>query len=199
MSKKLIPAIIVIAVLVLGFLLFKPSANDEVATPTPTPAPGASPIDTTNWKTYRNEQYGFEVKYPSYWYLTARNPVGEPYSNLPAGPITFTNYDLSTLKTPFPQIPSWVKIDIYIAIKSQNWSLESSAKEDFLSPQRIKVSELDAIQGIRKPSEGEGGPPLQVFSTVFVKDNLVFSIGMIGDMGEQKDFYNRIVQSLKFI
>ena len=25
-------------------------------------------IDTSNWKTYRNEEYGFEVKYPEEWY-----------------------------------------------------------------------------------------------------------------------------------
>lgn len=29
------------------------------------PCPGEAPIDTSTWKTYRNEQYGFEVRYPS--------------------------------------------------------------------------------------------------------------------------------------
>jgi hypothetical protein len=31
--------------------------------PTPT-----EPIDISDWKTYRNEEYGFEVKYPKDWY-----------------------------------------------------------------------------------------------------------------------------------
>ena len=30
-------------------------------------------IDTTNWKTYRNEQYGFEFKYPKTWVYVSEN------------------------------------------------------------------------------------------------------------------------------
>ncbi len=29
--------------------------------------PPVSTVDTSNWKTYRNEEYGFEVKYPGEW------------------------------------------------------------------------------------------------------------------------------------
>jgi hypothetical protein len=30
-------------------------------------------IDTSNWKTYRNEEFGFEVKYPEGWEITPRS------------------------------------------------------------------------------------------------------------------------------
>jgi len=74
MNKKLILPIIVIAVLVLGFIVFKPSANNEAATQTPTP--GASPIDTSDWKTYRN--VGIELKYPSDWILAEYPDSNQP-------------------------------------------------------------------------------------------------------------------------
>lgn len=46
----------------------KPSSNPVVISQTSQPTPDPSSSDeTANWKTYRNENFGFEVKYPSEW------------------------------------------------------------------------------------------------------------------------------------
>jgi hypothetical protein len=44
---------------------------------------GASRMDTTNWNTYRNSEYGFEVRYPKDWRLAGegsgtQGPTGQP-------------------------------------------------------------------------------------------------------------------------
>jgi len=62
--------VIVIVIVVLGlgsyYLLFHQNLISTKKQPRSTSTVGAVD-ETANWKTYRNEQYGFEVKYPSNW------------------------------------------------------------------------------------------------------------------------------------
>jgi hypothetical protein len=71
--KILIPVIVAVAVILVGgvFLLNQTPAPQPSPTPVPTPTPSPIPIPTptpeipVDWKTYRNEELEFEVRYPS--------------------------------------------------------------------------------------------------------------------------------------
>ena len=61
-----------------GCFLLPQNTNTDV---TPSGVEGSQEeIDTSDWKTYRNEEYGFEIKYPNEWEYTEireGNKVGE--------------------------------------------------------------------------------------------------------------------------
>jgi hypothetical protein len=52
------------------------SQTPEISQPTQEPQQKQEPIDTSNWKTYRNEKYGFEVRYPGNFKINEDKEVG---------------------------------------------------------------------------------------------------------------------------
>ena len=70
---KYLAIVIVFAVIVAAAILLSktmqpaPVEPSSIVQRTLPPSPQSQPLDTANWQTYRNEEFGFEVKYPSEW------------------------------------------------------------------------------------------------------------------------------------
>ncbi len=137
--------------------------------------------ETATWKTYRNEEYGFEVKYPNGWYEKHYYP----------GDLV----ELQNVKD------EGVRISIMIKDNPQKLSLN-----DFLSwcyrdkstcsLEDITVAGVDAAEIIQSVDFGAGWPCIYI-----PKEDKIFAISYAktSSAGDYLPIFNQILSTFKFL
>lgn len=133
----------------------KITPQKSIITPTPLPTPSeskqtpsfetteSSEIDTSDWKTYRNEEYGFEVRYPSHYEIS--NLV---YTNI--GPaITSENVEIIFTDETSPNMYERMNKECREAVSIKNgvlvfkcplgWNMDSGIDFEVFIPREKKL------------------------------------------------------------
>ncbi len=97
-SAKLVTSMFILIILLLGSSVFLFYQNSQLkkqvaALSTPSPTASATSDPTANWKTYKNDKYGFEFKYPTSYQENTK--ISPPESNLDLF-LAFTSQDYET-------------------------------------------------------------------------------------------------------
>jgi len=203
LSLNIVKTIMVVTIFVclgaligaIGYLAMKPKSESVVLQPTEE----ESEIDISDWKIYRNEKYGFEIKYPPNW--------------------DYNEEDISYLHY---VIPRGTKSGIQIRYKPINKTYSSSGKISYV-PVQIKarnfpyqISEYEkevVINGIKfMETEPVPGRPSRIFfaenpkgsGSVMITDFIPVIVELkAGISSREKSSYeaifNQMLSTFKFI
>jgi hypothetical protein len=175
-------------------------------TPQPETPATTGPIDTSNWKVYRSEEYGFELKYPSEYLSLDEETPEEQYS-----PEIKLILDFCCLP----------KIQVIVRENKIHWPLEKFVKE-FLAPnykeifenatiETIRIDENEAYRVTEKDEHSITGAIYSRIYNFLGDENIIISIQAeltkkessekepAISFSEQKKILNQVLSTFKFI
>lgn len=137
-------------------------------------------IDTSNWKTYRNEEFGFEMKYPEDWIIDTKRSnknkiVFSPIKGIP-GSIEAINFEKNTGKLTLEQIIKKKKESFNDVIKKEEFLMINGERACRIETTEFGISRILFIHGDYKyeiESMGHLEKKEVLDSFVFISERLV--------------------------
>ncbi len=177
-------------------------------------APVTNNSENADWKTYRNEQYGFELKYPEDWNEkeSLDNNKGVLLLNTSkeiiiggAAPDDFFSSDGREINPKYTN--DWMGIQIDAYSKPANFSWDSWIKNNFPVVEKYESYNHEGLQGIRV-TELNGlfyGEP-----NIFIEGKKIYNIRLFNDYPYNterdlerdvlvSDYFNQILSTFKFV
>ena len=209
--KKISIIVLVVAIAALaGVVVWQNLAQSKPSSSLPKPSSALPPqanqeqqpqVETAGWKTYRNEQYGFELKYPSEWY--------EKHFSVEPSIVTLQNVDcFFCIYAGGPCGECYPDAGVKIIISAENRQRDISLSELLnqcddkitFDCKNISIAGIDAVRVTRLVDIGAGLPDIYV-----PNGNKIFRINY-GDNSSKKDLresylsiFDQILSTFKFL
>ena len=184
--KWFIPIIVIVGVIVLGLIvwggyeLFKPAPPEE-------------PIiedEFKDWKTYQNEEYGWEVRYPEDWEIDDRNPDSIEIQSWETGKYIARGGLPPDEAKFFIRIIRGLSLQEYAESKISDYST-------LISRNVITFNGYESIKQVYT-STIEGGS--YILAQYILKNDIVYDLSMV-TFSKDEDFiqiFNQILSTFKF-
>ena len=142
-----------------------------------------SDIDTSSWKTYRNEKYGFEVKYPESRPIEYRDNQGEAY-------IRMQNY--TGVDDRISLSPGEYYLEIYISSKSTDVDCPGGY---MIQSKKVMLGTGEGYRGVGQEGGDSGGSSSVLCAS---HDGVTFLVSVTENY-DRRLFTNAILDTFKFV
>ncbi len=197
--------IVVLLVAAGGYFAWK-GKSKNVAEQKVSETPSAIPSD---WKTYKNAQYGFEIKLPSGWQTEEKQVSARKYYVGISSSETIKSYKEPVTNFATESVPPNIYIRYYediaddesngndIALRPktlEKYTDFSVQNNYFFNPTKIYFAGQDAYKGEEAGEYGGAG----LYGIWFLRNNHLYKIELVSDTGMDANLSAKILSTFKF-
>ena len=147
-------------------------------------------IDTSDWKTYRNETMGFEVKYPNTWHVRQITGIGPESVSLDETP---------QVGKPNVSVQFWVQRQInQKGLSIGEWYTDQAAKIQSAPPSTTNTV-IGGRPAIRTETVGTLGRNYAFFTSLNKTDIFEITITQASSQQQLDQRYGNILSTIRFI